>query len=335
LPARCRLSSHEANKRRPIVIRYRPFRNNDPPALAEIWRGQAPLRGLYQPMSPSVLEQFVFSKVYFDHHDLLVAEDDHRVVGFAHAGFGPNDARTGLCTNVGVICMVMTAPIDGRHDIAAGLVKRVEERLTEAGATVVYGGGTRRLDPFYLGLYGGSELPGVLASDKATLDVYRSLGYQEIDRCVILQRELAAFRPLVDRRQMMVRRSHNVEAIYDPPAANWWEACTIGQTDQTLFELMPRAGGPSSGHAHFWELQPISHSWGVRASGLYHIEVPETLWRQGLATHLVGEALRQLHEQGISLVEVQLMQHQAAALDLFRKLEFREVEQGVVFRKEM
>jgi len=286
-------------------------------------------------MSPAVLEQFVFSKVYFDHHNLIVAEDDKRVVGFAHAGFGPSDDRTGLHQDVGVVCMVMTAPVDSRQEIAVELVKRAEKRLTDAGATAIYGGGTRRLDPFYLGLYGGSELPGILESDGATLNIYRSLGYQEIDRCIILQRELAAFRPVVDRRQMMVRRSYNVESIMDPPGTSWWEACTIGQTDQTVFELTPRAGGPSGGHAHFWELQPISHSWGVRASGLYHIEVPESTRRQGLATHLVGEALRQLHVQGISLVEVQLMQHQAAALDLFRKLGFQEVEQGVVFRKEM
>src|SRR6476469_711267 len=72
----------------PLLIRYRPFENRDPPGLAEIWRTQRPIRGRMQAVTPQVLEKHVFAKPWFDRHGLIVACDGPRLVGFAHAGFG-------------------------------------------------------------------------------------------------------------------------------------------------------------------------------------------------------------------------------------------------------
>lgn len=316
------------------MIRYRSFINSDPPAIAEIWRSQPPVRGLVQPMSASMLERLVFWKPFFDRNGLIVACEDERVVGFVHAGFGPSDDQASLSTDLGVTCMLMTHPHAERETIAAELLRRSEEYLRGHGARVLYGGGIRPLDPYYLGLYGGSELPGILASDGLGQEVFRSGGYREIDRCIVLQRQLAGFRPLVDRRQMQVRRRYNVEAVFDPPSASWWEACTVGQTERTRFELVSRTGGPSTGHATFWNMEPLAGSWGVHATGLSELEIDEPARRQGLATFLVGEALRQINSHGATVVEVQAMQHNTAALGLYAKLGFQEADQGVVFRKE-
>lgn len=71
------------------MIHFRSFRNTDPPALCEIWRSQPPRRGLVSSLSPMLLDRYVLSKPYFDREGLIVAEDDDRPIGFAHAGFGP------------------------------------------------------------------------------------------------------------------------------------------------------------------------------------------------------------------------------------------------------
>jgi hypothetical protein len=52
---------------------------------------QLPLR------TPALLERWVFSKPHFDPDGLIVAVDDeadNKIVGYALAGFGPNDALT-------------------------------------------------------------------------------------------------------------------------------------------------------------------------------------------------------------------------------------------------
>jgi hypothetical protein len=83
------------------VYRLRPFRNSDPPHLAEIWRSQPPQRGLLQPVTPPLLEMGVFSKMAFDRQGLIVAERDGKPIGFVHASFGPDEAGRRLDTSLG------------------------------------------------------------------------------------------------------------------------------------------------------------------------------------------------------------------------------------------
>lgn len=285
-------------------------------------------------MSSVCLEQLVFSKPYFDRFGLIVAEDDLQPVGFVHAGFGPTEDHSAISTDAGVTSMLMVRPHEQREQIARELLAQSEEYLRRRGALVIYGGGIFPLNPFYLGLYGGSELPGVLASDKQLCDLFQTSGYREIDRCIVLQRDLADFRPLVDRRQLQIRRDYLVESVFEPEAADWWEACTSAPTGYTRFELRARSGGTACGRVTLWEMEPLASSWGVPAVGLIQLHVEEPFRRQGLAAFLCGEALKRSATQGIARVEVQAMQLNTAALSLYTKLGFREVDQGCVYRRE-
>jgi len=317
------------------LIRYRPFRNSDPPGLAEIWQSHPPLRGLAPYVSPSLLEQHVFSKPYFDREGLLVAVENDRPIGFVHAGFGPLEDGSDLNRKTGVICLLMVTPRDDREAVARELLAHSEDYLVRGGAARLYGGGVTPLDPFYLGLYGGSELPGTLASDGFARELFLGAGYRQVGRRLVLHRELAGFRPLVSRQQMQIRRSHNVETIVDPPPADWWEACTRGQTDRTRFVLLPRRGDQTFGSVTFWNLEPLSTGWGVHASGLVQLEIDEQLRRQGLGAFLIGEALRQLAAEGVTLIETQTPQDNTAALCFFQKLGFKQVDEGLVLRKDV
>src|ERR671938_100354 len=76
-------------KARPVV-HYRTFRNTDPPGLVDVWNACFTGRGAAYVHGPGVLEYFLFAKPYFDPDGLIVALEGSEVVGFAHAGFGPN-----------------------------------------------------------------------------------------------------------------------------------------------------------------------------------------------------------------------------------------------------
>ena len=101
------------------MLTFRPFRNVDPPVLAALWRSRAGQPGLLQPVSPDLLEQLVFAKLYFDYDGLILAHDDGRPVGFAHAGFGPNETRSWISTETGVTCLILTRPDCDEDDRAA------------------------------------------------------------------------------------------------------------------------------------------------------------------------------------------------------------------------
>ena len=291
-------------------------------------------RGLAESVSPDLFEQFVFAKLYFDYAGLIVARDGDRPVGFAHAGFGPNETEDRISTELGLTCLVLVRPDCAETEVAAGLLERCEAYLRGRGAKVLYAGGIQPLNPFYLGLYGGSELPGVLESDRVAQELYRSHGYREIDRTIVLHRDLSDFQAKIDRQQMQIRRSMIVEVTVDPPSRTWWQAYTLGDFDLTRFELVPRSGGPPVARATFRNMEPTGALVTGRTAGLMHLRVEESLRRRGLAVFLLSEAFRQFIRQGVMLVEAQAMEHNAGALGMYRKLGFEQVDQGSVFRKE-
>jgi ribosomal protein S18 acetylase RimI-like enzyme len=320
---------------RPLpVYHLRPFLNSDPPRLAEIWRTQPPQRGLMQPASAALLDQLVFSRQYFDPNGLIVAVHDDVPVGFVHAGFGPSDDEESLSTEIGTTYLMMLREDQRPAELADELLLAAEAYLRGRGAKVIYAGGIRPLNGFYLGLYGGSELPGVLASSSVLIDVCRRNNYREVDRVIVLQRELGSFRPPITRTQRQLRRDTLIREDPAPAAGSWWNACTLGSFERSRFLLEAFAGGELLAEVSFWDIEPLSTAWGIVTSGIIDLQVSPARRRQGLATHLLGEAFTRMVGRGVARVEAQTMQTNLPALALYRKLGFSQVDEGVVFRKE-
>jgi len=281
-----------------------------------------------------LLDRYVLSKPYFDRHGLVVAEDGERPIGFAHAGLGPEIAG-GNRSERGVLSMVMTLPTHHTENLDQELVSHAEQYLRDKGVRECTAIGHGNLCPYYLGLYGGSALPGVLQSDTMLHNTFIDCGYKTESELIVWQRQMATFRPPVDRKLMQVRRQFVVEPQIDPPARSWWDACMFVGHDLTEFVIRQRGSGDSVGRALFWEMEPIASSWGVHASGIVDIHVERDYRRQGLATFLLGEALRQMQSQGMTLVEVHTNADDKAAQGLLLKLGLTPADRGTVLVKEL
>ena len=317
------------------MLTFHPFRNADPPLLAALWRSRSGQPGLTQPVSPELLEQLVFSKLYFDYDGLILARDDGRLVGFAHAGFGPNEQQSWISTARGVTCLILTAPGCDEDLVAGGLLERCEEYLKNRGAKLLHGGGLGLLSPFYVGLYGGSELPGVLDSDLVARRAFESRGYREVERTVLMRRELSEFEAMGDRRQMQIRRQTVFEATADAPTRSWWEACLFGEYELTRFDLKPQGGGPAVAAATFRSTVPEGVSAERQSAGLIDIHVAADYRRGGLARFLLNNAFRWFLRRGIASVAVQAPESDPYVLTVFSNLGFSKVEQGGLWRKEV
>lgn len=316
------------------MLTYRKFRNSDPPAITALWRSRAGQPGLLQPVSPDLFEHLVFAKLCFDRDGLVLAHDDDRLVGFAHAGFGPNADESSFSTETGVTCVVVTDPNCAEAEVANGLLDRCEQYLRGRGAKVLYGGGLRPLCPFYVGLYGACELPGILDSDAVARQVLAARGYQEVERTVLFRRELNGFESQVDRQQMQVRRQMQVEVTEDAPTRTWWEASTVGAFDLTRFDLVGRSGGAPVATALFRAMEAVGTVSVARAVGLISLSVDAACQRRGLAKFLLNEAFRQFLRQGITQVEAQTVESNIAALGVLTKLGLQESGRGGVWKKE-
>jgi len=315
-------------------MHFRHFRNSDPPALVDVWKSRKGQPGLNPTVGLEIFEQFVLAKPYFDPEGLILACDGDRVLGFAHATFGADDAEERISTELGTTALVLVRPGCDEAQVAAGLLEHSEDYLYRREAKVIYGGGIRPLNGFYLGLYGGSELPGVLESDTVAQKAFASHGYREIDRTLLFRRNLGTFEAVVDRRQMQVRRQMVVEVVLDPPPRTCWEACTLGQFDLVRFALVPRTGGVAVATATFRRMELVPTTIQPPSLGLIEVWVDESARRRGLAIFLLSEAFRQFIREGSREVEVQAMQHNLAAQALYRKMGFEQFDQGSVLRKE-
>lgn len=318
-----------------VAIAFREFLNTDPPLIVEIWRRQRRFRGLTDRLTHEMFDDFVASKPYFESSGLILAFDETQPVGFVQTGFCPVLDGSDIDRQQGVVSQIRVIEREDTAEIAAGLLLRAEQYLKSAGARIVYAGGKFPTSPYYHGLYGGSRIPGVLVDDHLMLHTLREGGYQDAGSVLIFHKRLAGFRPIVDGQQMTARRQFQLQVNTDPPFETWWEACTMGFATRSRFELIDRNGNGVVGGVTFWDIEPLASCWGVRAMGLNDLRVSEEHRRCGLATFLLGESMRNLAQEGISIVEVQAPAEDHVACGVFSKFRFEQVGEGRMLTKEL
>ncbi len=226
--------------------------------------------------------------------------------------------------------------IDPEHQteqLADELIRASEEYLRSKGATVFYAGGIKPLNGFYLGLYGGSELPGILESDPYQREQFLRNDYEVSSEVVILQRELARYRAGAAREARRVKKETTLDRTFVPKATNWWEACLTGGQDHIRYSLARRNDNQEIASVTFWDIEPLATSWGIPTIGMLDLYVDPEARQTKVATHLLNETLKLLQRRGACLVEAQTMVENQAAIALYNSLGFTQVDRGFVMRR--
>jgi GNAT superfamily N-acetyltransferase len=286
-----------------------------------------------QAVTPQLLEKHVFAKPWFDHHGLIVACEGARPVGFAHAGFGAGCEHRGVDCSQGTTCLLLVAPHEARETIAAELLAASEEYLRRHGAQQLYAGSQSPLNPFYLGMYGSSDLAGVLNSNSGWVSLLTASAYRPQIRRVLASRVLAGFRPPVDRNQMQVRRRFKVAGPLDVLPDNWWDACVWSVHEWTRFDLVLPGGGEPIVSVTMWDIDPLAQSWGVRSVGLVHLDDTVEAREQGLTLYLLADVLRQYQSLGYAHFEAQASLEDNTLRAVFAQLGLSEYDEGALWVK--
>ena len=312
------------------MVQYRTFRNTDPPRLVEVWNEAFTNRGAAYLPNTGLLERYVLAKPTFDPAGLFVAEDEGRCVGFGHAGLAPVGGEGPLA---GVVCLIGVRPSAQRHGVGGTLLRCCEAYLRERGAQVLYAGGHYPRNPYYLGLYGGSESPGFLVSDAQAAPFFLGAGYVVDQQVAVLQRALDTPLRVVDPRFGPMRQRYVIEFAAPQSLSSTWRECVLGFLDPIEASVVDRQSGARVARALLWEMEGYTYRWQRAAAGVCDFEVDPAYRRQGLGKFFFLHMLRQLQEQFFALVEVQLEESNAAALQFLRSMNFQQVDTGQVFRK--
>jgi ribosomal protein S18 acetylase RimI-like enzyme len=313
--------------------RFRPFRNGDPPALVELWNGALPDVGAARPLGVHEFDTLVMGRLDFDPQGFIVAERDGHPVGFAHAGFGPAEPDGPSHrpdTELGTVAMLVVEPGPDRADLERELLRRAEEYLRARGAEVLYAGGCYPLNPFYWGLYGGSEFAGILGSHECFRRAVEAAGYVATGQAVLWEADLTI--PEVrDPKGPLLRRITRVEVADDAFLDSWWDALALGPFRPTKYRLVSKIDDAPLARAMTWEMLGYRRDGRCR-TGLLDLEVEPSQRRKGYGRHLVAEILRHARSQMTEVVEVQTAATNAAAMALYESAGFTRVETATLYR---
>ncbi|CAN5903834.1 hypothetical protein BH23PLA1_BH23PLA1_38820 [soil metagenome] len=316
------------------MTRFRPFRNGDLPALAEIWNAALPEEGVVRPIDVHELDALLISRLFFDPAGLILAEQAGRVVGFAHAGFGPKDPRgpsQQLDRSMGTVAMLAVAPEVAQRDVEQGLLDEAARYLRGQGATVLYAGGRYPLNPFYWGLYGGSEFSGILETHRGFLEAVEQAGYRPVARTIRLEADVTRRPAARAPKSLLLRRQTQLEIREDSLFDRWWDALSIGSAHPVAFVLIDRAGHPVA-RASTWEMAGFERIDGRSRMGLVGLEVHPDQRRKGLGRLLLGEILRYASGQMAEALAVQTDSANTPARGLYAALGFQEIGATTLYR---
>ncbi len=315
------------------AIQYRRFRNPDPPALVQVWNEAMSSRGAAFLQGTTPLEYYVFAKGYFDYNGLIVAEERGKIVGFVLAGFGPEETANFRVSNAsGVISAVVVRPKYRRQGIGTELVRLAEAYLRGKGAKNIFFGGLRPLNPFLLGIYGGSELPGVLRSDTDAEPFLTANRYEPWDTTVVLNRTLDTPLNVTDPRFPSIRKRFEVRILPRPVSPRWYDECVLAPLEVLQFPLQETTMKMTVAQANVWDMDLFGWRWHQPAAGIIDVEVHQNCRKQGLGKYLLVQIIRYLQDQFFALAEVQTMQQNTSALNLYQGLGFQKVDEGRIFR---
>lgn len=311
------------------MVQFRTFRNTDPPRLVDVWNATFTGRSAVLLPNGTLLERFLFSKPLFDPAGLFIAEDEDDCIGFAHAAL----AEPPGVPRAGVVCLVGVRPEWRRRGVGTELLRLCETYLRQRDAAPLYAGGRWPFNPFYLGLYGGSESPGFLTSDAAAEPFFLSRGYRVERRAVVLQRGLEQPVRLFDPRFLTLRNRFEIHFAAPRTLGSAWRECVLGAADPVEASVVDRHSGAPVGRTLVWEMDGFSWRWQRPAIGFLDFEVEPPFRRQGLGKFFLLHLLRQLQEQFFIVAEVHLDAANAPALKFLANSGFEQVDTGHAYRK--
>jgi len=319
--------------RESLVIEYRSFHNSDPPQLVALWHQAELGRGAAAGFTTDAFETLIFAQPYFDRDGLIVACDGSKIIGYAHAGFGANSDESALAYKSGVVCALIVHPQYRRRGVGRELMARAERYMNDRGVQTILAGPAEPNDPFYVGLYGGSQPCGFLDSDPDAAPFLAALGYERTTQWRVYQRDMNAQRDPMSFRLATHRRRTQLAIADRPNRETWWWLTRFGRVESLLFVLLPKEGGSPIGAVSVVGLDLYLQKWGERAVGLLDLEVNDEQRSEGYGQAILVEVCRRLKNELVTRIEAHALETDAASIGVLESSGFEQVDTGAVYRR--
>ncbi len=285
------------------------------------------------PISALHFELAVLAKPYFVNENLLLAIREDVLVGFVHIAHASSADLTETDATRGVLAALCVIPSIDEAEIAAELLSSADQLLSESGAKCCM---TRPMppdSPFYLGLGSGDSMMGITTADQRAYNWLVKAGW--VPRVATSGWELFLdnFQPPIDRLQIQIRRNAHVDRLLDEPMLHWQQACVLGHTEPTGFQLTLRVEGTVAQELLVWSVGQELMTTPESVVWLWPIEVGATSQETDQLVFLLSESLRQMGEDRVEVVRTVSDSAKTSVTSVLTRLGFRNSTSGVVLEK--
>lgn len=315
------------------MYHLRPFQNTDLAGIVSVWNRLMSGPNVAVPLSNTEFDLFVLSRPYFNRQDLIVATQEQTgvIAGFVHCGFGPEDPQTycrALSHDLGTIAM-LCSPHD--PNLEDQLIQAGVEHLKSSGCRVIYGGGRYPLNPFYWGLYGGSEFSGILDSQPSTLQAFQRNGFRESASSVLFEFDLAKAEPR-HLKNIMLKRECRLQILEDENPEENWSALAVEAFHPLVVQILDKTEKAVIARACLWPMSVYGRIEEVSRIGLVDVNVEDDYRRKGYGRLLITESIKCASELSYDILCVQTDSTNLAAIKLYEQSGFVKTESARLFR---
>ncbi len=318
-----------------MLSTIRTFRNTDVAAICKVWNAHYGDLGAECRLTPLQLELATLAKPYFMAKDLLVAEHDEQVVGFLHLSPVPNGDSSEVSVNEAAIAALCCVPCDGEGTVASTLLARAQTLLIERRIELC------RFKPllpgcaFYQGFGPADSMIGATTSERRGCSWLKEAGFIPAQATTQWELDLSNYQPPIDRVQIQIRRSTLIERLPDEPLVPWWQACWLGHTEASQYELHLRSEQRMIGNALFWTVAMELQTSPDMIAWLWPPAMPAGEQGADHLTFLLGEVCRQLQSERLDLVRTATAANDTRLNGILRRLSFTAEQSGMVFEKRL
>ncbi|MEC7564314.1 MAG: hypothetical protein VX738_01410 [Planctomycetota bacterium] len=302
------------------MIQIRPFLNTDPPALASVINNCCQIEA---PVSASLLEHAVYSKICFTRDRLLVATHKNQIVGFVHLGSRySDDAETSTLTISNILFP------ENDVETATALVRASANFAKELGFTRLRIGAPPERAEYYNGISTHFLNVGVPDSHPV-LPVLKSIGFRDVDAWICYRCDPKVVRIPFRREHMLYRRSHEIVQVIEPTFDSIKSNHIFSHLANSELRLVTR--DPASITARLIYAS-LSHSYpGWPSGGVDVLGFLPTVKQKDNAVYeyLLCELLRQLPDADMTPLRVHLPESNVDRIRVIKTLGFAHLIRSV------
>lgn len=283
-------------------------------------------------INPLRLELFGLAKPYFREEQFLVAEDDTgAVLGFLH--FGPTGNADLSDVNPTTLCIsaLCVTPSAQENLVAAQLLAQLLKYAHLHNVKNCFFRPPIPHSAFYLGLGPADSMLGATSQEIRVCGWLAHAGFLPKSPTCMWELELIKLSLPIDRMQIQIRRTATVNQQLDEPVLPWWQACVLGHTEPTAFQLTHRTEKRVLCEILYWTLSPELQSSAASMVWLWPLETDGNPQERDYLTFLLAESLRQYQTDRIAYVRTASLASNQSASDILQRLGFHPIYNGMVF----